>query len=142
MRKLIWLAGISAIVWTLVLGQPVYGVRYCAFGDGLVTETDRVEMVRQAVLKHVSDPVYKDEYYSEIQQDMERMFAAQKVCAAKNGDENCKFYNFPDGSVYGWSYEGDWLEGFLYIDFKNPKYSQSSFHISRPTCRFNGNIGG
>jgi hypothetical protein len=142
MRKLIWLAGISAIVWTLVLGQPVYGVRYCAFGDGLVTETDRVEMVRQAILKHVSERPHWKEYYPGSKQDLERVFAAQKECAATTGDENCRGHKFEDGSHYSWDYDDGWIDGSLHTSFYNSKDKNLSFEISRPTCRFNGNIGG
>jgi hypothetical protein len=140
MRKLIWLAGISAIVWTLVLGQPVYGVRYCAFGDGLVTETDRVEMVRQAVTPVFTEDVRRGEYYPELLQDMERMFVFQKECAVKKGDENCRGHKFEDGSSYSWNYSGDWLDGWLNIRIENPKGFFLSFSISRPTCYFDGKI--
>jgi hypothetical protein len=144
MKKFI---GFSVFLFALyvLFGQPVYGIRICTFKGTILTEVGRVEMVRQAIMQHVSDPVYKENYYPEIQQDLERMFAVQKECAAKNGDENCYGQKLEDSSSYSWNYKGGWLDGWLNkswltIDFQRLKVWDISFIIGHPTCDYSGDI--
>ena len=71
MKKLAWLAGLSAFFWVIVFGQPVAGVRYCFRNNTILTEAGRVELVRQEVMRWLTnDKINKEKYYPEVPQDL------------------------------------------------------------------------
>ena len=136
MKKFLWFAGITSFLWILVLGQPVLGVRYCAFGKGVMTNNDRANLAGEEILRYYDQRYSEKKYYHKVRDELALIVENHKKCIFNKYISECNSILIDNNRNYSWLYsKRSFLDDEAYdISYSNNKYIDIGIYVFIPDC--------